>query len=490
MVSAEVDPFARTGGLGDAVSGLSRALAELGADVLIVTPRYGVTRIPAHVRLWPQPVEARIGWGEHDVRALDVLEATLPARGQGMLRVCFLEHPGLFARDGLYGDAHGTFGDNDVRFVALSRGALAVATRVWPDGPDVIHAHDWHAAPAILSARLMMGDAWARTKTVLTIHNLAFQGVFGHDALDRLALPRAAFDDGTLAHDARVNFVRGAIALADRVTTVSPTYAREIQGPREGCGLDALLQEYAGKLVGILNGIDDASFDPATDTSLVARYDAAAPFDGREICKRALAEELGLEPGGGPLFASVSRLSEQKGIDLLLEILPALVGHGARVALVGQGDPQLEQAVMAAAMRHPGRVACRIAFDGSLARRVYAGADFFVVPSRYEPCGLTQLYAMRYGALPVVTAVGGLRDTVAPIRALFGIGTGIVAEASDTSALLVASEDALSLYRDAASYRAAVLRAMRRESSWRAPAQAYLELYADLLADEPSRRLP
>lgn len=482
MVSAEAMPYARTGGLGDAVAGLSSMLADLGADVAIVMPRYGVSRAPPTSTWWHEPVTVRIGWD--DVRTLGVL-ATPPRLSTSGGQVCafLLDHAILFGRDGIYGDAHGPFGDNELRFAAMSRGALAVADRLWPDGhgAEIVHAHDWHAAPAILASQLDDRPAWRRRKTVFTIHNLAFQGAFGRGDLDRMALPLASFDDGTLAHDGQVNLMRGAIALADSVTTVSPTYAREIQTPQEGRGLDGVLRAYRSKLVGILNGIDDAAFDPATDAALIARYDATSPFEGKAACKHALARELGLGDEEGPLFAAVSRLTAQKGVDLLLEILPALVERGARFVLVGSGEPYLERGLVAAAERYPGRVASRIAFDEALARRVYAGADFFVVPSRYEPCGLTQLYAMRYGAIPVVTAVGGLRDTVDPIRSAFDAGTGWVAPRVDPCALLVACEDALVLHADTVSHRAAVLRAMGRDSSWRAPARAYLDLYQALL---------
>jgi starch synthase len=490
MISSEVAPFARTGGLGDVLGGLPSALADLGCDVIVVTPRYGVTKVPAPSSWWETPVRARIGWGPDDVRVLGVLETTFPgpdapALASTGVRVCLLDHPDLFWRDGIYGDAHGTFGDNDVRFVAMSRGALAVAEQVWgPPGPttglDVIHAHDWHAAPAIVTAKLTMGHAWAATPAVFTIHNLAFQGVLGHDALDRLALPRAAFDDGTLAHDGQVNLLAGAIALADRVTTVSPTYAREILGRREGCGLEGLLRRHAGKLRGIVNGIDQERFDPATDPALAEPYGAAEPFAGKAACKAALLRELGLDAPETALFASVCRLTEQKGVDLLLALVPGLVERGASFALVGSGDARLEEALRAAERRFPGRVGVRIAFDDGLARRIYAGADFVVVPSRYEPCGLTQLYAMRYGAIPVVTSVGGLRDTVTPISAVFEEGTGLCAPSPTAEALLVACEDALALYRDVASHQAAVRRAMSRDSSWREPARAYMSVYASL----------
>jgi starch synthase len=471
MVSSEVAPFAHTGGLGDAVSGLAFALAELGCDVVIVTPRYGVTRAPEDAAWWAEPVRVPIALGE-PWRTLGVLEATVGG-ATASLRVCFLDEAILFDRDGIYGDSHGTFGDNEIRFAAMSAGALAVAARLWREesgrsaGADVVHAHDWHAAMAVILA------ARGRVKRVLTVHNLAFQGVYGPDMLPRIGL--SAEDQSALTHHGQVNLLRGAIAFADRVTTVSPSYASEIRGPREGRGLDGVLRDLGDRLVGITNGIDTVRFDPATDRALPQRYDVSSAMAGKGACKAALVAELGL--GNGPLFASVGRLADQKGIDLLLAILPGLVERGACFALVGSGDASLERGLRAAEERFPGRVASRIVFDGDLARRVYGGSDFFVVPSRYEPCGLTQLYAMRYGSIPVVTPVGGLKDTVSPISSLAAAGTGFVADAPDAVGLLVGCEDALTLAADAASRWAAVDRAMRRDSGWSAPARAYLSLY-------------
>jgi starch synthase len=484
MISSEVDPFARSGGLGDAVGGLSRALARLGADVVVVTPLYGVTKIPqAGGSWWADTVEARVGWGAADTRTLGVLEVREDTGGAGSHRTCFLAHDQLFGSRGLYDDpGGGAYGDNDVRFVTMSRGALAVAERIWGspefgDGPDVVHAHDWHAAPAIVSARLTMGEGWARKAMVLTIHNLGFQGVFGFDRLDALQLPRSAFFDGTLSQGGNVNLMKGAIVLSSRVTTVSPTYSREIRTPAEGWGLDGLLRSVNHKLFGILNGIDVDRFDPHTDGILARRYDASTARHARRTCKDALAREVGLDESDGPLFAVVSRLTEQKGVDLLLGIVPALVRLGARLLLVGTGDPRLEDGMRWAAGRAPGRVASRVAFDAPLARRVYSGADFFVVPSRYEPCGLTQMYAMRYGSIPVVTGVGGLLDTVTPMDSAHDVGTGFVAAYPTPTELLVACEDALTLYRDPPSMAAAVQRAMSRNDSWAGSAATYLRLY-------------
>jgi starch synthase len=490
MISAEVESLARTGGLGDVLLALSRALARQGAEILVVTPLYGVTTVPAGGARWGRTLHARIGWGEGDVRPFEVVESIEPFAGGGSVRFALVDDPGLFGRDGIYGDRHGTFGDNDLRFAMLSRASLEIAGQLWGHpyiengrlgwGPDVVHAHDWHASFALLSAKTTMGDGWARVPAVFTIHNLAFQGVLGLDTLDALGIARHLFADGSLAHQGNVNLLKGAISLADRVTTVSPNYAREILRPGTSFGLDGVLRAHRDKLVGIVNGIDTDRFDPVTDGAISARYDAGHAGEGKLACKRALCQELGLSHADAPLFATVSRLTDQKGIDLLLAVAPHLVAQGCNVALVGQGDAALEQAAHRVAERFAGRAAVRIAFDPSLARRVYAAADGFVVPSRYEPCGLTQMYAMRYGALPVVTPVGGLVDTVAPCRVLAKAGTGFVAEAVSAEALLVACDDALSVFRDPQGHAEAMARAMGRDSSWARSASTYMALFREL----------
>jgi starch synthase len=479
MISSEVESLARTGGLGDVVAALSFALAEQGEEVLVVTPRYGVTTVPERTRRWDEVVPVRHGWGAGDVRDVGVVELE-PRRypSGGSCRVCLVDDPGLFARDGIYGDAYGAFGDNELRFAVLSRGALEIAARAWDGGPDVVHAHDWHAAFAILYARLVMGEAWSRKTLVFTVHNLAFQGVLDEGALDRLHLPRAAYRPEILWHQGNVNLMKGATALADRITTVSPTYAKEILTPELGFGLDEHLRAHAAKLSGILNGIDVQRFDPATDAALANAYDATSATSGRAACKAALAAELGLDAGDGPLFGCITRLTWQKGIDLLVPLLGEIVARGGRVVLVGQGDGDLESSLLVAAGRFQGKVAVRIAFDPALSRRVYAGADFLFVPSRFEPCGLTQLYAMRYGAIPIVTDVGGLHDTVTPIDAASERGTGFVAAHPDVPALRAATIAAFELWRDRGLVLEASERGMAQDFSWSRPAAQYRALYA------------
>ncbi len=482
MISSEVESLARTGGLGDVVDALSRALAALGEDVVVVTPLYGVTTLPSSTHRWYGTVEVRHGWGEGEVRHVGVVE--LPAvrfPSGGTRRICLVDDPALFARAGIYGDEHGVFGDNALRFAVMSRGALEISARLWEGGPDVIHAHDWHASFAVLYARLVMGEHWKRKATVFTVHNLAFQGVLDESELDRLHLPRSAFRPEILWHQGNVNLMKGATALADRITTVSPTYAQEILTPEMGFGLDEHLRAHEDKLTGILNGIDDR-FDPRTDDAIAQTFDATTAAWARAEDKTALAQEVGLDAGDGPLFGCVTRLTWQKGIDLLVPLLGEIVERGGRVLVVGQGDADLESSLQVAAERFRGRVAVRIAFDPALSRRVFAGADFFFVPSRFEPCGLTQLYAMRYGAIPIVTNVGGLHDTVEPIDAGNNRGTGFVAAHADVASLRIAAIAAFELWRDRGLVVEASARGMSQDFSWTLPAERYQTLFAEAAA--------
>jgi starch synthase len=481
MISSEVESLARTGGLGDVVEALSLAVARSGAHVIVVTPLYGVSRVPKDRTRWPRDVSVRHGWGPADVRPAGVVELeTTRFPSGGTRRICLVDDPGLYGRAGIYGDAWGTFGDNALRFAVLSRGALEIAERAWDGGPDVIHAHDWHASLAVIYARTVMGDRWARTPSIFTIHNLSFQGVLGEHMVDQLHVPRSLVTPEILWHEGQVNLMKGATALADRITTVSPTYAREILTPDGGFGLDGHLRAHAAKLVGIVNGIDTERFDPAKDPVLGFRFDAETAERGRAACKKALRAELGLVEGDGPVFATVSRLTWQKGIDLVLPILEDLVSRGAQVVVVGQGETWLEDQLVSAQARFPGDVAVRIAFDPALSRRVYAAADFFLVPSRFEPCGLTQLYAMHYGAIPVVTDVGGLHDTVQPVSADGTAGTGFVAARPDVASMRAACVGACELFADREAKARIRTRGMGVDVSWGLPAREYRRMYESL----------
>jgi starch synthase len=486
MISSEVASLARTGGLGDVVDSLSAAMRDLGHQVLVVTPRYAVTRMPETAHRWPNDVTLRLGAGSRRVSVLE-LEPTFSHAG-GSRRTLLVDDPELYDRDAIYGVGAG-YPDNDVRFAVLSRAGLAIGERVWgtPDraGPDILHAHDWHAAFGVIDAKTTMGPRFAAMPSVFTIHNLAYQGAFGPSSLDRLGVPRELYTEGVLAHAGRANYMKGAITLADVITTVSPRYANEITTHEFGFGLDAHLRAHADKVFGIVNGIDMAAYDPSRDPALEHVYDASTWREGKGREKARLQRVLGLDPDhGAPLFAVVSRLAPQKGIDLVAECAAELVAQGAELALMGQGEPEIARIVRKLGTLASGRVWAEVTFDDDLARSFYAASDFFVVPSRFEPCGLTQLYAMRYGSIPVVTRLGGLADTVTDVDAKAMRGTGVFAESASCDALSLAFTKALSLYGDREAMARTISRAMAVDSSWARSARAYAALF-ESLADAP-----
>jgi starch synthase len=482
MISSEVASLARTGGLGDVVDSLSAAMRDLGHHSLVVTPRYAITRMPETAHRWPNDLAIRVGSVTRRVSVLE-LEPTFSAEG-GSRRTFLVDDPELYDRDAIYGVGAG-YADNDVRFAVLSRAGLAIGERVWgtPDraGPDVLHAHDWHAAFGIIDAKTTMGPRFAAMPSVFTIHNLAYQGAFGPSSLDRLGVPRELYTEDILAHEGHANYMKGAIALADVVTTVSPRYAHEITTKEFGFGLDAHLRVYEDKVFGIVNGIDMESYDPSRDPALERVYDASNWRVGKSREKAKLQRMLGLDPDPrAPLFAVVSRLAPQKGIDLVAECASELVARGAQLALMGQGEPEVARIVKKLGKLASGRISAKVTFDDDLARSFYAASDFFVVPSRFEPCGLTQLYAMRYGSIPVVTRLGGLADTVKDIDAKATCGTGLFAEMPSCEALSLAFESAISLYGDRDAMARTIARAMAVDSSWARSARAYVSLFESL----------
>jgi starch synthase len=404
FVASECVPFAKTGGLADVVGALPLSLATRGHDVRVVLPRYRVAkRIPAEQL--PTSLAVPVGGGE---AWASIWEARL---GEGGARAYLLEHDALFDRGGIYGDANGDFGDNLARFTFLARGALRLCHHL-DFQPDVIHAHDWQTALLPVYANtIAAGSPLARAATVLTIHNMGYQGWFPKDQLPVTGLGWDVFHlRGLEAHD-RINLLKGGIYHATLVTTVSPRYAREIQTPEGGEGLDGVLRDRGGDVVGVLNGIDDDVWNPATDPHIAANY-SAGDLDGKAQCKAALQEEMGLavDPGT-PIVGIVSRFAHQKGIDVFAAALPEILSLGVQVVVLGAGDGRLEALFARLSAQHP-RIRAFIGLNEPLSHRIEAGADIFVMPSRYEPCGLNQLYSQRYGTLPVVRAVGGLDDTV------------------------------------------------------------------------------
>ena len=467
FVASEVTPFSKTGGLGDVCGALPAALAARGHDLAVVTPRYGTVDRAGH-GLEPLGVAVHAG-GE---------SAALLVGRVGKARAYLVDHERFFgSRASLYGEHGRDYPDNAQRFAFLCRAALEVPAAVGFE-PDVVHLHDWQTALAAWMIRHEHAErAWARrARVVYTIHNLAYQGLFPKAVMPALGLPWDVFRYDSMEFYDQLDFMKAGIVYADAVTTVSPNYAREILTPEHGCGLDAVLRHRARSVTGILNGIDDAAWDPSRDPHLVATY-SASDLSGKALCKAALQAELGLaQRAGVPLVAMVGRLAEQKGIDLVAAALPQILGAEAQLAVLGSGRRDYEEMFGTAARAHPGRVAARLGFDEALAHRIEAGADLFLMPSRFEPCGLNQMYSLRYGTVPVVRAVGGLEDSVEDFDG-FRSGTGFKFREYHPAAMMTALRRALDVFRDARAWRGLVARAMAEDNSWRRSAELYERLF-------------
>ncbi len=462
-LSAEVAPLSKVGGLGDVAGSLPAALAALGVPIVIITPWY--KGIEERVPLARLPIELSVPL-DGRVERFIVGRAWLPSG----VTVFALANDRLFGQPVIYDEPR----DRE-RFFAFSRAAAEFA-RLFP--PGIVHANDWHTALALVWLHRWFDDRrdGPRHALVLTIHNLAHQGITDIGYARRLGFEaeELLFEEWQ-RYPGTINVLARGIHVADAITTVSPTYAEEIQTPEFGEGLDGLLRYRREALRGIRNGIDVELYDPATDPVLPARYNAEHP-EGKVHCKRALQAELGLVEDPTALLAGVvSRLDRQKGLDLLLEVVDELIARGVQIALLGAGDPELGRAFQALADRYPGQVSVRLVFDPVLARRIYAGADVVLLPSRFEPCGLGQLIGLRYGAIPVVRRTGGLADTVQEWAG--GQGNGFLFDAPTPAALLEAMERALAVYRRPHEWRLLVRTAMQSEVSWEGPAQQYLELY-------------
>jgi starch synthase len=475
-VASEVAPYSKTGGLADVLGALPRALGQLGFDVTVVAPRYrSIDPERFGLARWLRTLPVPLG---RETIEVGFYEGTPP--GGSRVRLFLVEHPPSFDRDGLYGPpGGGDFGDNARRFALLGRAALAIAAELsaWP---DILHGHDWQAGPALLYARQI--GFRAPPRTVFTVHNLAYQGLFSPSVIDELGLPAELYQPDGYEYWGNVSLLKAGLAAADRITTVSPRYAEEIQTPEQGVGLDGFLRERKSRIVGILNGADYQVWSPENDPNLPARY-SAVELAGKHACKAELQRELGLPPRPHtPLCASISRLTDQKGFDLVAAALPRLFDEGAdlQYVVLGTGDPGLEQALAGLAARHPTRMSVRIAYDERLAHRIEAGADLYIMPSRYEPCGLNQLYSLHYGTPPVVRATGGLDDTIVDHDGRSQTGTGFKFAPYTVDALLGAWRRALATYQVTDDYLPLVRRAMAQDFSWTMSARRYADLYRQL----------
>jgi starch synthase len=474
--AAELYPWVKTGGLGDVMAALPPALAALGLDVRLILPGFS-----ALLDAFPLVEVARLAT-PFAVERVRLVRAQLPESG---VTLYLIDHPAFYDRPGNpYGGPDGAdWPDNHRRFGLLGWVAAALTRGADPEWqPDIVHCHDWHAglAPAYLRA------AGSPVPSVFTIHNIAYQGWFPAPLIADLALPPSFFSIDGVEFYAGLGFLKAGIFFADRLTTVSPTYAREIQTPAFGWGLDGLLRTRAAALTGILNGVDPKIWSPETDRLLPQRYGAGDAASGKAAAKAALAQRFGFTDGAeAPLFGAVTRLTWQKGFDLVLAALPGFVEHGARLVLLGSGDGALETGFAAAAATYRGRVGVVVGYDEPLSHLIYAGSDSVLVPSRFEPCGLTQMYALRYGAPPLVRRTGGLADTVVDANAATlaaGTATGFAFDAETPDGLLAAIQRAVALYGDRASWRRMMRQAMTRDFSWAAAAREYMALYQRTLS--------
>jgi starch synthase len=465
MVSSEAAPLAKTGGLADVVGSLPSALQAYGDDVAVLIPRYGSIDLKGLRRVFDR-LPIHLGATRYDA---SVYQA--PAEFPFYLLDC----PPLYDREGLYGESGVDYPDNHIRFAVFCRGAIAVARTLFKT--EVFHCHDWQAGlvPAYLRTTFAADPTFLGVKTLFTIHNLGYQGLFPKTVLPELALDPALFRPDGLEFFGSVSYIKGGIALADALNTVSPTYAREIQTPEYGFGLDGALRARTDALTGILNGIDYRTWNPETDPLIPARY-SAEDLSGKRACKEGLLAEFGLPRDAmeRPLIGTVSRLTRQKGADLLTEVAAQLVAEDAYLVALGNGDPEYEEFFQSMAAEFPGRVAVRIGFDNGLAHRIEAGADMFVMPSHYEPCGLNQIYSLRYGTVPVVRATGGLDDTI-------DTGTGFKFQEYTGAAFLEALREAMRAYANGPAWRETMLRGMAKDFSWKTSAAAYSALYRRLL---------
>jgi starch synthase len=472
FVTAEASPYAKVGGLADVAGSLPKSLRELGHDVRVIMPRYG--RIsPETYQLQPalEPFQVPLPAGDQPARLLRTdLDGSVP--------VYMVENEHYFGREAIYG-----YPDDGERFIFFCRAALE-AVRMLGWSPDIVHCNDWHTAiiPSILKTSYDDDAIYAGTATVFTIHNLAYHGIFDHKILAMTGLGGGFLRPQIGDHSDQIDLMSQGILYAEVVNTVSPTYAQEILTPEYGEGLDAVLKYRRARIFGILNGLDTEFFNPATDPLLTARYDL-------DSLERKVENKLALQREGNlkedpklPIVGIVSRLADQKGFDLLEPIIePLLVETGLQLVLLGTGDQHYQDLFRRIGQRYAGQVAIALTFDVGLAQRIYAGADMFLMPSRYEPCGLGQMIAMRYGTIPVVRQTGGLADTVADYQPSTGEGNGFVFENYTSQACFVAIVRGIEAYRRPPEWRHLQRRGMQVDFTWAASAQRYVELYQKAL---------
>jgi starch synthase len=468
FISSEGLPYSKTGGLADVVEALPRALQASGHEVAVLLPRYHGNKITSTL---VSSVSTQLG----DKMRFPAIGEGTPVMG---VRYFFVDDPAFFDRAHLYGDKAGDYPDNAERFAEFSRVAIEFTKRVWL--PDVIHCHDWQSAmvPLLLRTQHANDPVVRSLPVVLTIHNLGYQGLFPQTAMKNIGLPDTLFTMDALEFYGKVNFLKGGLIFADYLTTVSRRYAKEIQTPEYGWGLEGVIRNRADRLVGILNGVDYGVWSPEADTLIAQKYSINS-LEGKKACKKDLLASFRLpqENLDIPLIGIVSRFVDQKGFDLIAQVAEELMDENLALVALGTGQPEYEKLFKGLAEKYSARVGVKIGYDNTLAHKIEAGADMFLMPSRYEPCGLNQIYSLRYGTVPVVRATGGLDDTIQSFASKTHQGTGFKFEEYDGAALLGCIRAALKVYRDPKVWHAIQANGMAKDFSWKASAAAYVTLY-------------
>ncbi len=469
FVASEGLPFSKTGGLADVIEGLPKALVGHGHEVAVVLPRYRGTKATAVVM-----PSVTIALGRR-LRFPAVADGTMVSG----VRYFFVDDPEYFDREGLYGGRFGDYPDNAERYSEFCRTAIEIVKHVWP--ADVLHCHDWQTALVPLLLRTSYGDdpAVKDLPVVFTIHNMGYHGQFGRDVLERAGIPPQTFHPGGIEFYGNVNLLKAGLVYSDYLTTVSRKYAEEIQTPEFGYGLDGVARSRADRLVGILNGVDYALWNPEKDKLIAMKY-SAKDLSGKQVCKQALLESFGLPPENlaRPVIGIVSRFADQKGFDLIAETAHELMQEDLVFVVLGTGERKYEDLFRALAAAYPGRVGAKIAYDDAIAHQIEAGSDMFLMPSRYEPCGLNQIYSLKYGTVPIVRATGGLDDTIETFDLEQGTGTGFKFVEYSGVALLQCVRHALQHFTDERIWKRIQLNGMAKDFSWKASAAEYVKLYA------------
>ena len=468
FVASEGLPFSKTGGLADVIEALPKALVARGHEVAVVLPRYrGIQAAAAIIPSLTVPIGNRLRF-----------PAIVDGAMLNGVRYFFVDDPAYFDREGIYGGASGDYPDNPERYNELCRAAIEIAKHVWP--ADVFHCHDWQAALLPVLLRTVYGDdpVVRDLPVVFTIHNMGYHGHFRRDVLARIGIPDALFHPGALEFFGDVNLLKGGLVFSDYLTTVSPRYATEIQTPEYGYGLDGVVRGRGDRVVGILNGVDYTAWNPAKDSFISAKY-SAKDLAGKQVCKQDLLRTFGLSSDNPhrALLGIVSRFADQKGFDLIADRAHEVLREDVMMVVLGSGERRYEDLFRALAKAYPGRVGFKFAYDNPLAHKIEAGADIFLMPSRYEPCGLNQIYSLKYGTVPVVRATGGLDDTVENFDVEHGTGTGFKFSEYSGAAFLYAVKQALQYYADERIWKRIQLNGMIKDFSWKAPAAEYAKIY-------------